>query len=149
MELEREINQKNFRNFYHKAVINMIFTYNWLYSHHAKFLKPFNLTIQQYNILRILRGQYPLPATVKLLKERMLDKMSDASRIVEKLKAKGYVERQICEKDRRTVDVYITEKGLNVLKKVDEKNNELDRIMVRLNNEELNMLNKLLDKLRG
>jgi DNA-binding MarR family transcriptional regulator len=149
MELEKEIKQKNFRNDYHKAVVNLIFTYNWLYSHYSEFLKSFNLTIQQFNILRILRGQHPKPATIKLLKERMLDKMSDASRIVEKLKTKGFVERQICEKDRRTVDVYITDKGMELLENIDERNDKLDKIMSMLNAEEINMLNNLLDKLRG
>jgi len=148
VELEKEIKQKNFRNAYHKAAINLIFTYNWLYNLHAEFLKPYNLTIQQFNILRILRGQHPKPATIKLLKQRMLDKMSDASRIVEKLRSKGLVGRIVCEKDRRTVDVCITEKGLELLTKLDEKNNELDKIMSQLKLDEVKTLNELLDKLR-
>lgn len=149
MELEAEITQYNFRNVYHKAGINLVYTFNWLYNLQSEIFKPFNLTIQQFNILRILRGQYPKPATIKLLKERMLDKMSDASRIVEKLRAKGLVERQICSEDRRTVDVLISEKGLNLLSKLDEKNDELDKILSHLNIEELKILNVLLDKLRG
>ena len=149
MKLESEITQYNFRNIYHKAAINLIFTFNWLYNLQSGIFKPFNLTIQQFNILRILRGQYPKPATIKLLKERMLDKMSDASRIVEKLRAKGLVERQICSEDRRTVDVLISEKGLNLLENLDEKNDELDKILSHLNVEELKILNGLLDKLRG
>jgi DNA-binding MarR family transcriptional regulator len=149
MKLESEIAQYNFRNIYHKAAINLIFTFNWLYNLQSEIFKPFNLTIQQFNILRILRGQYPKPATIKLLKERMLDKMSDASRIVEKLRAKGLVERQICSEDRRTVDVLISEKGLNLLANLDEKNDELDKILSHLNVEELKILNGLLDKLRG
>jgi DNA-binding MarR family transcriptional regulator len=149
MELETEITQYNFRNVYHKAAVNLIYTFNWLYGLQSEIFKPFNITTQQLNILRILRGQYPKPATIKLLKERMLDKMSDASRIVEKLRIKGLVERQICIRDRRTVDVLISANGLNLLSKLDEKNKELDKILSHLSDEELKALNRLLDKLRG
>ena len=101
MKLEDEILQKHFRNEYHKATVNVIFSYNWLVDYQVKLFKPYGITMQQYNILRILRGQYPKPATIKLIKERMLDKMSDASRIVEKLRLKGLVERNICSNDNR------------------------------------------------
>jgi len=149
MELETEIAQNNFRNVYHKAAVNLIYTFNWLYNLQCEIFKSYNITTQQFNILRILRGQYPKPATIKLLKERMLDKMSDVSRIVEKLRAKGLVERQICMKDRRTVDVLISEKGLGLLAMLDEKSDELDNILSNLSVEELKVLNRLLDKLRG
>jgi DNA-binding MarR family transcriptional regulator len=105
--------------------------------------------MQQYNILRILRGQYPKPATIKLIKERMLDKMSDASRIVEKLRLKGLVERTICPNDRRNVDVCITEKGLGLLTQLDKHDGEVDAKLSSLNTEEVAQLNSLLDKLRG
>src|SRR3989337_3458772 len=109
MKLEEEISQKAFRNNKHKAIVNIIFSYNWLLKNHFKLLKPYDLTIQQFNILRILRGQYPNPATVKLLKERMLDKMSDASRLVDRLIKKELVTRCINTKDRRAVDIKISE----------------------------------------
>ncbi|MCX6150528.1 MAG: MarR family transcriptional regulator [Ignavibacteriales bacterium] len=149
MKLEEEISQKNFRNVYHKAAVNVFYTFNWAYEFHTKILKPFNITPQQYNILRILRGQHPEPATVKLLKERMIDKMPDVSRIVEKLRTKGFVERHICEKDRRMVDVWITQHGLDLLARLDDKNDELDKFMSNLNIDEAITLNCLLDKLRG
>ena len=149
MKLEQEISQKNFRNNHHKAIVNLIFTYNWLYERHSNLLKPYGITIQQFNLLRILRGQYPNPATVKLLKERMLDKMSDASRLVEKLRAKEMIDRNICPKDRRTVDVIITEKGLKLLEEIDKKEKDFNQLLSNLENREIDQLNVLLDKMRG
>ena len=149
MKLEEEISQKAFRNNKHKAIVNIIFSYNWLLTNHFKLLKPYDLTIQQFNILRILRGQYPNPATVKLLKERMLDKMSDASRLVEKLRSKGLVDRKVSDKSRRNVDVLITQKGLDLLAEIDKKNSEFDQLIENLDTREAEQLNNLLDKLRG
>jgi len=149
MRIEEEISQEKFRNKHHKSAINIIFTFNWLHQKNMKLLKPFGLTIQQFNILRILRGQYPNPATIKLLKERMMDKMSDASRLVEKLRKKGLVERNVCSKDRRNVDVLITKEGLALLKKIDAKEKEFDKILSNLTSDEMDQLNYLLDKMRG
>jgi DNA-binding MarR family transcriptional regulator len=149
MKLEDEILQKHFRNEYHKAAVNVIFSYNWLVDYQVKLFKPYGITMQQYNILRILRGQQPNPATIKLIKERMLDKMSDASRIVEKLRLKGLVDRNICPNDRRNVDVCITEKGLGLLSQLDKYDDEIDAKLSTLKKEEITQLNDLLDKLRG
>ncbi len=103
--------------------------------------------MQQYNILRILRGQHPKAATINLLKERMLDKMSDVSRLVERLRKADLVERKNCELDRRAVDVKITPKGLQLLKTIDEEIVELDSCMKSLSEKEIIQLNKLLDKM--
>ena len=149
MKLEEEISQKQFRNEYHKAAVNVVYTFNWLNNHNVNFFKPLGITPQQFNILRILRGQHPNPATIKLIKERMLDKMSDASRIVEKLRVKGLVDRNICSHDRRNVDVCITQKGLDILAQIDALDNEIDSRLSSLNQEEIKQLNDLLDKLRG
>jgi DNA-binding MarR family transcriptional regulator len=149
MKIEEEISQLKFRNNNHKSAVNVIYTFNWLYEKHMELLKPFGLTIQQFNILRILRGQHPKPANVKLLKERMMDKMSDASRLVEKLRAKGLVDRKICDKDRRNVDVLITEDGLKLLENIDEHETEFDKLTANLSNDEMDQLNNLLDKMRG
>ncbi len=149
MELEKEIAQKHFRNEYHKAAVNMVYTFGWVINLQAEIFKPFGITLQQFNILRILRGQLPNPATIKLIKERMLDKMSDASRIVEKLRIKGLVERNICSHDRRNVDVCITQKGLDLLAEIDKFDEEADKKLSTLNEEEIKQLNDLLDKLRG
>ena len=121
MELEKEINQKKFRSESHKLMVNIIYTFNWLNGQQSDFLKPFDITYQQFNVLRILRGQQMQPASIKLIRERMLDKMSDASRIVEKLRMKGLVERHICQHDRRSCQVFITQKGMDLLSKIDTK----------------------------
>ncbi len=149
MKLEDEIKQSTFRNEYHKLAVNIIFTHSWLMSKIYELLDEYDLTPQQFNLLRILRGQYPHPASITLLKERMLDKMSDASRLVERLLSKGLVERKICPKDRRKVDVIISKKGLKVLDKIDKTNDEMDRYLKNLTTKEAEQLNYLLDKLRG
>ncbi len=149
MKIEEEISQPKFKNKNHKGIVNIIYTFNWLYEKQFNFLKPFGITVQQFNILRILRGQHPKPATIKLLKERMLDKMSDASRLVEKLRAKGFIDRKLCDHDRRNVDVLITKQGLDLLKKIDGKEKEAEDLLKNLKSEELDLLNDLLDKIRG
>lgn len=149
MRLEEEIKQKKFKSEHHKLMVNLIYTTNWLMSIHGPLMKQYGLTVQQYNILRILRGQYPNPCTVNLLKERMLDKMSDASRLVDRLLEKGLLERRTCDNDRRRVDITITSAGLDLLKKVDEDENKLYARMNMLSEEEASLVNDLLDKLRG
>ncbi|MBX3006461.1 MAG: MarR family transcriptional regulator [Melioribacteraceae bacterium] len=149
MKLEDEIQQKKFRNEYHKLAVNIIFTHGWLIEYQNSLLKKYKVTGAQYNILRILRGQHPNPASVNLLKERMLDKMSDASRLVDRLISKGLVDRKICMEDRRRVEVKITPEGLSLLKKIDEHNEEFDNNLVKLSEQETKTLNDLLDKLRG
>jgi DNA-binding MarR family transcriptional regulator len=149
MKLEDEIVQEKFRNDYHKLAVNIIYTYGWLMRFNIDFLGKFDLTPQQYNILRILRGQYPSPVNINLLKERMLDKMSDASRLVERLKTKGLVDKNTSENDKRHAQVLINNNGLNLLKKIDELDSNFDKTFSNLNTEEAKTLNSLLDKLRG
>lgn len=149
MRLEEEIKNKPFNDPFEKLMVNVIYTANWLNYQHAQFLKNFGLTPQQYNILRILRGQYPNPATVNLLKERMLDKMSNVSRLIERLRQKGLVQREICPADRRAVDILITQKGLETLKQLDQEMQSLAKKLRNLENHEIEILNDLLDKLRG
>lgn len=150
MELEKEIVQSKFKNERHKAVINVMYTANWLGAIHASFLKPYKLTPQQFNILRILRGQHPNPASIRLLTERMLDKMSNASRLVEKLRQKELLERNVCEDDRRQVNVIISQAGLDLLKQIDTMLEKEEKVyMDQLTEEEAIILNKILDKFRG
>ena len=149
MKLEDEIAQRKFKNEYQKAAVNLIYTTNWLESFFITLLKPYNITVQQYNVLRILRGQHPKPASIKLVRERMLDKMSDASRLVEKLRQKGFLERKVCEHDRRNADVIITKKGLDMLAKLDKIDNDFKKLLANLSETEIKQLNKLLDKMRG
>lgn len=148
MKIEEEVKGK-FRNEFHKLAVNIIFTHGWLLNNHTLIFKPFKITPNQFNILRILRGQHPNPVTVNLLKERMLDKMSDASRLVERLREKGLVERNICSKDRRRVDIKITDKGLKLLADIDKYNDKMDSHLKNLTSKEAVELNALLDKLRG
>lgn len=150
MILEKEIQQvKPFRNNYHKASVNLIFTGKWMIQFHSDVFKKYDLTFQQYNILRILRGRNPGVSTVKLIRERMLDRMSDASRIVEVLRKKKLVDRNICDEDRRKMDVVITQKGLDLLAEIERENERMDKRLSALNEEEIVLLNNLLDKVRG
>ncbi len=150
MRLEEEINQKEFKSAHQKAHLNILFTAAWLNQNTSKGLKPFNISWQQFNILRILRGRHPEPATVKLLTERMIDKMSNASRLVEKLKQKGLVERRSCPNDRRRVDVLITEAGLKTVAEASEVlEKETNNFLGHLAEEEALLLSDFLDKIRG
>ena len=149
MKLEDEIVQKKFDSRYHKLAVNIFYTSNWLTNLHSEALKPYKLTIQQFNILRILRGQYPKVVNLKLIKERMLDKMSDVSRLVERLREKGLVDRKTCSSDRRNIDVCITEEGMDLLKKLDGDIKKINVLFSTLSEEEVGTLNGLLDKLRG
>jgi MarR family transcriptional regulator, multiple gene regulator MgrA len=146
--IEEEIRQTTFRNDRHKTIINLVYTANWLSGKHTQFLKEFGISEQQFNILRILRGQQPNLASITLLKERMLDKMSDVSRLVERLRVAGLVQRDLCERDRRAVEVGITPKGLKLLATIDKRTDEVDNALARLDCHEIAFLNYLLDKIR-
>lgn len=149
MKLEDEIHQhKGFQDQWEKLVLNIIFTGNWIntYQHHQ--LKQYDLTPEQYNILRILRGQHPEPASVNLLKARMLNKMSNASRLVEKLRQKGFAKREECQRDRRQVEVCITDKGLELLKTIENQELTPKQRFQHLSEEEASQVNDLLDRLR-
>ncbi|MDP1744257.1 MAG: MarR family transcriptional regulator [Bacteroidota bacterium] len=150
MKIGNEIKQTKFKSEYQKMLINILFTSGWLTSKHASQLKPYGISSQQYNILRILRGQHPKPATVNLLIDRMLDKNSNASRLVEKLRLKKLVERAICPDDRRAVNVAITKKGLDLLIELDEHEESfINKELKKLSEEEAEQINLLLDKLRS
>jgi DNA-binding MarR family transcriptional regulator len=148
MKIGEAIKQSKFKSEHQKMLINILFTSGWLTSKHAASLKPFGISVQQYNILRILRGQHPNPATVNLLIDRMLDKNSNASRLVEKLRLKKLVERAICPDDRRSVNVVITNKGLNLLEELDEQDDIFIKELKKISEKEAEQMNILLDKLR-
>lgn len=150
MSIETDIKQTTpFRSPYQRVLVNVIYTSNWLASSQMQMLKPFGLTLQQYNVLRILRGQSPNPVKVTDITERMLDKMSNASRLVDKLVAKKLVLRTECPSDRRAVDVVITEDGLAMLTKLDVHQAEWSAIQrSKLSEEEAIYLSQLLDRLR-
>jgi DNA-binding MarR family transcriptional regulator len=149
MSIGKEIKQqRQFRNEHHKATVNLLFSSNWLMEGIKNFLGVEDITPQQYNILRILRGSGK-PLSTLQIRERMLDKMSDTSRIVDRLLKKGLVEKKTSQADKRLVDVTISANGLQVLERLDNKNASLDGIMFNLSHDEARQLNELLDKLRG
>jgi DNA-binding MarR family transcriptional regulator len=151
MSLETEIKQTRFQSEHQKAAINVLLTGNWLYNQNALFLKQHGLTPEQFNVLRILRGNHPKPMMLLEITERMIDKSSNCTRLVEKLRQKGWVKREICATNRRQVDIYITPKGLAVLAKIDAavSQNPLQQLQTRLTKTEASELNKILDKIRG
>jgi len=149
MKLSTEIEQKEFKSEYQKSIINIIYTYNYLVGNMNPMFKKYGITRQQYNVLRILRGQHGDPVTINLIKDRMLDKMSDASRIVVRLKKKNLIEKRQNSSDRRAADILISEKGLDLLATMDRAFDNLDNLIDALSKPEAETLNDLLDKLRG
>jgi DNA-binding MarR family transcriptional regulator len=147
MTLEKDINQHSFRNEYQKSAINIIYTYHCITEKMNRFFDEAGITSQQFNILHILRGAGK-PLSTLQIRQRMLDRMSDTSRIVDRLIKKGLVKKNACKTDRRLVDVVITAKGGKLLEKTDACNAQMDGIMMNLTELEAGMLNKLLDKLR-
>lgn len=147
MTLEKDLNQTKFRNEHQKATVNIIFTNNWIMERINKLFDQEGITSQQYNILRILRGA-GTPLSTSQIRERMLDKMSDSSRIVDRLVLKGMVKKTECKSDKRLVDVIITARGLKLLEKIDAYNKKVDAIMMNLSETEARKLNNLLDKIR-
>ena len=130
-------------------MLNLLFTYGWVMESIKNMLASENITHQQFNILRILRGSHPKPLSTLQIRERMLDKMSDTSRIVDRLIAKELVRKTVCSNDKRLVDVVITEKGQKILKRLDAKSDHVPEIMANLSENDAEMLSSLLDKLRG
>ena len=149
MSIEKDIQQQKFVHVKHKALVNLMFTYGWAMERIKNILSEEDITHQQYNILRILRGSAPQPLSTLQIRERMLDKMSDTSRIVDRLVVKQLAKKVTCATDRRLVDVTITEKGLKLLKKIDTETKFIDDIMANLTEEEAAALSDLLDKMRS
>lgn len=148
MTLETDINQHVFRNEYQKSVLNLIYTFNWMNEKLNKRFEPFEITQQQFNILRILRGAGK-PLSTLQIRQRMLDKMSDTSRIVDRLIIKELVKKSVSREDRRLVDVQLTDKGKKLLEQMDSLNVEMDAVFRNLSPEEAGKLNELLDKIRS
>ena len=148
MRLEDAIKQNFFVDEFTKAAVNIIYTQSWLYSGQQRFFKSFDLTPEQYNVLRILRGRQPESSSISLIQERMLNRNSNASRLVEKLKIKGLVERKENKADRRQVDIVITQKGKDLLSKIDPILSEFNKSKIQLSETDARFLNQLLDKLR-
>jgi DNA-binding MarR family transcriptional regulator len=148
MGISEDLKQSKFPSEASKAVVNAIYTGNWIVQQQQELLKPFGLTVQQYNVLRILRGQQGNPMTVLAITERMLDKMSNASRLVDKLVEKKLVLRRECPQDRRAVDVLILSAGLDLLTQVDQVQNDWGKHFDALGVKRLEEMNQILDEFR-
>lgn len=149
MGLEQDLKQERFENEYEKMVVNILFTGSWLANLNAARLKPFGLTPQQYNVLRILRGSHPKPMMLAEITSRMIDRNSNATRLVEKLRHKGLVNREVCTNNRRQLDISVTDAGLEVLRKIDEGRDQWLEKLITIPKPEVVELNNLLDRLRG
>ncbi|SFG74727.1 MarR family winged helix-turn-helix transcriptional regulator [Pedobacter insulae] len=149
MELKKEVKSSKFENVFQQALVNIFFTYHWSNQRVKEAFNPYNITQQQFNILRILRGQYPHPCTINLLKSRIIDKLSDVSRIVERLVQKGYIHKNVNNTDKRALDIVISADGLKLLEKLDREIDLSAFIRPNLSEEEAEQLNLLLDKYRG
>jgi len=147
MNIDKAIKQKAFKNEHQKAMVNMIFTASWLQEKQKAIFEPHDLTPQQFNILRILRGSKN-PLSTMDIRDRMLDKMSDTSRLVVRLEKKKLVEKFLNDKDHRLVDVTISERGRELLSRLDQQDDELIGIISNISAKEAEVLNKLLDKIR-
>ncbi len=149
MTIEEEIKQSKFRNVQQKAILNILFTSSWIQNKQKEFFEPYGITGQQYNILRILRGQHPNRISGAEIKNRMLDKNSDVSRLLDRLIGKNLVSKNQCPNDKRASDILITELGLSLLEKLDSDINHLDTKLNSLSEVEANQLSNLLDKSRN
>jgi DNA-binding MarR family transcriptional regulator len=149
MSLEEEVKQAKFENEFQKAAVNVMFTSGWLYNTNAARLKVFDITPEQFNVLRILRGSHPKPMMLAEITCRMIDRSSNATRLVEKLRQKGFVKRELCKDNRRQVDIVITTKGLALLSEIDKGTEQWLSTLKNISKAEAQELNRILDKLRG
>ena len=149
MGIEQDIQQTRFRNAHQKAAVNLLYTGGWLRDQMKVIFDREDVTAQQFNILRILRGSFPSPLSTLQIRERTLEKMSDTSRLVDRLLAKGLVKKIVCKTDRRLVDILITDKGKKLLQRLDQHEADMDAILSGLSDKEATQLSDLLDKLRN
>lgn len=147
MSIDKDIKQRSFKSDHQRAIVNLIFTYNWTTEQLKQIFDKEDLTMQQFNILRILRGS-ETPISTLQIRERMLDKMSDTSRIVDRLIIKDLAKKVVNKTDKRLVDVSITDKGRKTLQKIDLHEDDIHNIVSSLSDKEAKTLNKLLDKIR-
>jgi DNA-binding MarR family transcriptional regulator len=148
MGFEEDIKQTKKINDYQKGIANLVLTYNHVISQLESFIDEYDLTLPQYNILRILRGQYPAPSTNNLIKERIIHRNSDVTRIIDRLISKGLVDRTGCCDDRRKVDILISQEGLRILNEIDNRIDVIENLLSGLDSGEIASFNGLLDKIR-
>lgn len=148
-KIEELVKVKQFANPWHRVTINVIYTSNWLNVMLEKRAGAKQLTLQQFNVLRVLRGQFPSPVTNNLLKERLLTKTPDISRLVDRIVSKGLASREKNHEDKRAVDLLITEKGLQLLSEIEQDMMLEDVLQSSISSEDCLHLSELLDKFRG
>lgn len=148
MSLEKEVKQSKFASEHQKALLNILFTASWLGAKNKAYFKKFNISPEQFNVLRILRGSNPNPMRLADIADRMIEKNSNCTRLVEKLKQKELVDRELCKTNRRQVDISITAKGLNLLSRIDSDYDQLVAFQKSISANEAKELNRILDKLR-
>lgn len=149
IQLQKETKAPRYESIFHEAMVNVAFTQNWCNDQVKQAVSLYDITNQQFNVLRILRGQHPDPSTINLLKSRMLDKMCDASRIVDRLVQKDLICKKTNTYDKRAVDILINEKGLALLKKMDKEMDLSAILSANLSLQEAEQLTSLLEKARG
>ncbi|HWI92333.1 MAG TPA: MarR family transcriptional regulator [Flavisolibacter sp.] len=147
--ISKDIRQRKFISSRQKALINILYTYGWALERIKSILSLYDLTHHQFNILRILRGSYPHPLSTLQIRQRMLDKMSDTSRIVDRLVIKGMLQKKVSHIDKRLVDILITEKGQAVLKEIDRGPDVVLSVMNNVSEDEMEQLSNLLDRIRS
>jgi len=150
MEIEKEIKQSKFENLLQKAIINLFFTSNFIRDRILNILKDYDIQQQHYNVLRIMKGQYPNSISPGYIKEVMIDKGVDLTRLLDKLEKKGLIKRQLCLKNRRKIDINLTKEGIDLLNELKPKFNYLyEQLSKNINENEAELLSNLMDKLRG
>lgn len=150
MILEERIKQsKPFKSHEERLVVNLLYTATWILEQIRTHLEKYEITQQQYNVMRILRGQYPEVISTSDIRDRMVDRAPDTSRIVDRLVLKGYAEKSTCASDKRRVDVKISKKGLKLLEVIDQDNMRIEHFVSKLSSEEARELNRLLDVLKS
>jgi DNA-binding MarR family transcriptional regulator len=150
MSILKEIKQKSFKSSIEKAAVNLLYTHNWYRDKYQDIYKAHNLKPQHYNVLRILKGSKPKSISPGEIKERMLDKSPDLTRLVDKLVERGFAERHLCPENRRKMDVSITKKGEDILKEITRKQDKLRKEQQKnITDAEAEQLSDLLDKFRS
>jgi len=147
--IEEEVHQKKWHNNHHKAVINILYTYHFIKENMASLLRPYKISFQQYNVLRILRGAHPLGLSSANIQEKLIDRKSDASRLINRIEKLGLIERRQNKKDKRVSEVFLTLRGLEILGQIRVIDKFYkDKMPLKLTDEEAQLLSALLDKSR-
>jgi len=147
--LEEAIKQSVFKNNVRKALINIIYTANWIRDKHSPIFKEYGILQQHYNVLRIVKGRKGEAVSPGQILKVMIDKGRDLTRLVDKLVKKGYLERSICSKNRRKVDIHITSEGIRITDEIEQRLSQISEDIFDLTEEEAHHLNHILDKMRG